>query len=230
MIGISLRAASPRVRSKSKGGSMMRSRRSLLLLVALTMLGAITMPNPAVATSAYHMNGQGEITVNSPGFPACLPFLGFPDCANVATTFTWGNLTVQGLGVLDETPVAGQYACASEGDGFVSTLSGNTSNFILTFNFQCTKTAGEGPNAIDGFFSNDAADGRLSGHPYLVQGFLTGGVPAFLGYFVQGASHVNPLSIGSGEPMSCTGGFAPTQITGTRINKVFFVGECTAIG
>lgn len=202
----------------------------LAAIVAASML-------PAGATSAYHMNGQGTITMGGDGIPGCVHVVEVPDCGSPAQTFDWGNLTVQGAGLLQDVTVAGSYQCRSTGNvagtPFVSKIRGNTTNFVLTFNFACTRSSGDGPASINGWFSNvtgsssDPALQSTDGHEHpspVMSGFFS-----FKGYFA--ASNIHPYNIdsGNGDPMSCGGGFAPVAMNGTKIKQASFVGECNAL-
>lgn len=218
-------------------GQQVKTVTKTALLLALAAI-AITGFAPAGAASAYHMNGQGSITLGGAGLPACLPAVGQPDCANVDIPFSWGALTVQGAGPLQDQPVGGQYVCDSEGSvggtAFLSKIRGNTSNFELTFNFACTRSAGVGPANINGWFSNVAGSATapyksVAVHPHPTP--VAKGVFSFKGYFA--ASNIHPYSIGAsnGDAMTCGGGFAPTATSpssATRIIAAAFVGLCTA--
>lgn len=206
------------------------------LLAALAAIAVAGTIPAGAATSAYHMNGQGTIKLLNGGLPACLPGIQQGDCVNVDIPFTWGELTVQGLGVLQDKQVAGQYKCASVGTvsglPFSSRIRGNTSNFELTFNFTCTPQSGAtGPAAINGWFSNVGGSATV---PYRSVGThphpspVAPGVFSFKGFFA--ASNIHPYSINAsnGAPMSCQGGFAPTVLSGFRITEAGFVGLCTA--
>lgn len=214
-------------------------KRAFVLVAAMTVVAAL---GPAQASSAYHMNGQGTVTIPG-GLPACLPVLGVPACTNPNNTFTWGNLTVQGLGVLQGFNVAGRYDCLSAESGvYESRIYGNTSNYQLTFNFRCAKnTVLDGPNYINGWFSNvtsDAVDALSvaykkvpASHP--AQALLQPGAPTFAGYFfASNTNNLDPDSIGpaNGDAMICNGGFAPNDPSqGTSITTAFFAGACTAV-
>lgn len=201
----------------------------VVVLGAVLASGAI----PAGATSAYHMNGQGSLTLNGGGLPACMGGQG--DCANVDITFSWGDLTVQGAGLLANNNIAGQYKCKSEGSvggvPFQTRIKGNASNFQLTFNFVCELLGGVGTNFINGWFSNvtsgsSGAYRDVSAHPHPTP--VASGAFAFKGYFAT--SNIHPYSIGNsnGEQMSCGGGFAPTSFSNLRITTAAFLGACTA--
>jgi hypothetical protein len=211
------------------------------LVLALSLVGSF---GPAQASSLYHMNGQGTVTINGGGLPACLPVVNVPNCPaqNPNNTFSWGNLTVQGLGVLQGANVGGTYTCLSvETNKYESRIYGNTSNYQLTFNFRCTKaTTVAGPDHINGWFSNvvDAAVDNLSPAYQRVQSshpaapLLAPGAPVFAGYFSAAASNPLPYAIGStnGDPMICNGGFAPSDPSeGTSIINALFAGACTAV-
>lgn len=210
-------------------------RTKLLLVVALS-LGLVASLGPAQASSLYHMNGQGSLTIFGGGLPACLPVANVPDCANVDVTFSWNELVVQGAGLLQDQQISGQYSCKSEGSignvPFVSKIYGNTSNFQLTFNFQCTRLQGVGPQYINGWFSNVTANltgpyHNVSSHPHPTP--VAPGAPTFKGFFAT--SNIHPYSIGAsnGDAMSCGGGFAPTTVSGTRLTTAAFLGACTAL-
>lgn len=198
-------------------------------------LGAIAMAAtvPVGASSAYHMNGQGSLTLGGGGLPSCMGGQG--DCANVDIPFSWGELTVQGLGPLQDQNVAGQYNCNSEGSNFESRIRGNTSNFELTFNFQCEFLTGLGPRYINGWFSNvtSGAGGAyhsVADHPHPTP--VAAGVPTFKGYFIASdTNNIDPdlVTASNGDPMSCIGGFAPTAMNGLRMQTAAFLGACTAV-
>lgn len=210
----------------------MRSRRAILGLLTLGAL-AIAASMPAGATSAYHMNGQGSLTMGGGGLPSCLADQG--DCDEVDISFSWGELTVQGVGPLQDQNVAGQYRCRSEGSNFQSRIRGNTSNFELTFNFQCESLTGVGPKYINGWFSNVTSNAggayhSVADHPHPTP--VAPGAPAFKGYFFASEStNIDPdlVNESNGDPMSCGGGFAPTGMNGLRIQTAAFLGACTAL-
>lgn len=203
----------------------------MLALAALAIIGVA----PAGATSAYHMNGQGTITIDGAGLPACLHVVAQGDCTTTDTTFSWGDLTVQGVGLLQNAQIAGQYTCRSQGTvggvGFVSKIRGNTTNFELTFNFQCTNDNGVGTQYINGWFSNIAGSATApyrstAGHPHPTP--VAAGAFAFKGYFVTSNIHPYNINATNGDGMSCGGGFAPSVFNGLKIKSAAFVGACTA--
>lgn len=209
-----------------------RTRRMAMIMVLGGVLASAIAP--AGAQSAYHMNGQGSLTLNGGGLPACLAGQG--DCANVDITFSWGDLTVQGSGLLADQNIAGQYKCRSEGSvggvPFQTRIKGNASNFELTFNFVCELLSGVGTDFINGWFSNVTSGSTgayrdVKSHPHPTP--VAPGAFAFKGYFA--ASNIHPYSIGNGngEQMSCGGGFAPTSLNGLRITSAAFLGACTAV-
>lgn len=215
----------------------MRSRLTKLVIASSLMVAMFIMLNPASAASAYHMNGQGTITIGGAGLPACAGST--PNCSSPDNSFSWGELTVQGAGVLNNNAVAGTYTCRSEGTiggtPFESRIYGNTANFALTFNFQCTRDAGSvGPAFINGWFSNvttEALGGAyrsVSSHPHPTP--VKGGAPFFKGYFIASNTHPNSISSANGEAMTCGGGFAPNGYNfGTNtIPTAAFIGACTA--
>ncbi|MHB8513349.1 MAG: hypothetical protein ACYDCC_14390 [Actinomycetota bacterium] len=212
------------------------------MLSAIAAL-ALSQFAPANATSLYQMNGQGSITIGGGGIPACLPVVQQGNCHSPNNSFSWGELTVQGAGLLQGAQVAGQYKCASEGivplqGSFESRIYGNTSNFELTFNFTCTPEPGAvGPAHINGWFSNvtDNAVGsnpafhNVSSHPFPTP---TGpGLFSFKGYFTT--QNINPYNVNThnGDPMACGGGFAPNNFNQTdlTIPTAAFLGTCQAV-
>ncbi|HEX9696179.1 MAG TPA: hypothetical protein VGB64_07685 [Actinomycetota bacterium] len=204
------------------------------LLAALAAM-AIIATSPAGAASAYHMNGQGTITMQGGGLPACAPVIAQGDCTTSDQTFSWGDLTVQGVGLLQDAQVAGQYKCKSEGNvggvGFVSKIRGNASNFELTFNFQCTNLSGVGPAFINGWFSNvngsaTAPYRSVAGHPHPTP--VEKGVFTFKGFFTKTNTHPYSINASNGDGMSCVGGFAPSGFNGLKITSAAFAGACTA--
>lgn len=213
----------------------MRVRMTKVVFLAALAALAIVGVTPAGAASAYHMNGQGTITMQGGGLPSCAPVILQGDCSNSDQTFSWGDLTVQGAGILQDAQVAGQYRCKSEGNvggtSFVSKIRGNTSNFELTFNFQCTNLSGVGPAFINGWFSNingsATAPYRSVGthpHPTPVQK----GVFTFKGFFAKSNIHPYAINASNGDGMSCVGGFAPSTFNGLKITAAAFAGACTA--
>ncbi|HVL90910.1 MAG TPA: hypothetical protein VM841_11825 [Actinomycetota bacterium] len=213
----------------------MRVRITKAVLTAALAAMAIIGTTPAGAVSAYHMNGQGTITMQGAGLPSCLPVVLQGDCTHSDQTFSWGTLTVQGAGILQDAAVAGQYRCKSEGDvggtAFVSKIRGNTSNFELTFNFQCQNLSGVGPTFINGWFSNingsAAAPYRsVAGHPHPTP--VEKGVFTFKGYFTKTNTHPYNINNGNGDAMTCVGGFAPSGFNGLKITTAAFAGACTA--
>lgn len=199
-------------------------------------LGAIAAASvsPVGAASGYHMNGQGSLTMGGGGLPACMGGQG--DCANVDISFDWGALTVQGLGVLQDQNVAGQYLCASQGSvgntAFQSRIRGNASNFELTFNFRCQSQTGVGPALISGWFSNVTSNATgayhsVATHPHPTP--VAPGAPVFKGYFSTANIHPYNITASNGDAMSCVGGFAPTAMNGLRIETAAFLGACTAV-
>lgn len=204
---------------------------------AIMVLGAVLASGmlPAGATSGYHMNGQGSLTLNGGGLPACMGGQG--DCANVDIAFSWGDLTVQGAGLLANIPVAGQYKCKSEGSigsvAFQTRIKGNASNFQLTFNFQCQLLTGEGSAFINGWFSNvttaqsNPAYHSVASHPHPTP--VAPGLFTFKGYFAPTNTHPYSINNSNGQAMSCGGGFAPTSFNNLRITTAAFLGACTAV-
>ena len=213
---------------------------AMLFAIAAMMVSAIS---PASAASVYQMNGQGSILLKGPGIPACTPGVAQGNCSNPDQVFTWGELTVQGAGLLQNKTVAGQYLCASESrsrtNSFESRIYGNTSNFELTFNFSCTPLAGAvGPDHIVGWFSNvtsaavaakSPAYHNVSAHPLSLP--VAPGAFAFKGFFTT--QNVNPYSVnaGNGAPMACGGGFVPTNFDSTHLTilSAAFIGDCQAV-
>ncbi|GAC1414330.1 MAG: hypothetical protein NVSMB57_09920 [Actinomycetota bacterium] len=214
---------------------------AMLLAIAAITASAIS---PASAASLYQMNGQGSITLKGPGIPACTPGAAQGNCTSPDQAFSWGALTVQGAGLLQDKQVIGQYACASEsttrGNHFESRIFGNTSNFELTFNFSCTPLAGAvGPAHIVGWFSNvtstavaakSPAYHNVSIHP--LPSPVAPGAFAFKGFFTTDGS-LNPYKVNAsnGVPMACGGGFAPTNFDSTHLTSpsAAFVGDCQAV-
>jgi hypothetical protein len=216
-----------------------RIRHAFVLVAALALVASF---GPAQASSAYHMNGQGTVTIPG-GLPACLPVVNVPACSSPNNTFSWGNLTVQGFGVLQGHNVAGQYTCLSTETGvYESRIYGNTANYQLTFNFRCrANTVVDGPTYITGWFTNvvdDSVDALSvaykkvpASHPG--QPLLQKGAPTFAGYFfAHNTLNLDPdfVDAGNGDQMICNGGFAPNDPTqGTSITTAFFAGACTAV-
>lgn len=204
--------------------------------VAVLGLGVV----PSTATSAYHMNGFGEIQLGGGGLPACVEGTPSNCSSNYDSTFSWGELTVQGLGLLRDQEVAGQYLCNSEGDNFVSKIRGHTRSFVLTFNFHCENTTGAGPEFIDGWFSNCASNCEgaykdVSVHPHPAP--IAPGLFSFKGFFrTPNSANSDPdaVNASNGDPMSCVGGFAPTGTAGggfsdMTLTSAAFLGACTAL-
>lgn len=217
----------------------MRSRFAKMVIASSLMVAMFIMLNPASAASGYHMNGQGTITIGGAGLPACAGV--GPNCSNPDNTFSWGELTVQGAGLLANQTVAGNYTCRSEGSiggvGFESRIYGSTANFALTFNFRCTRDAGStGPAVINGWFSNittepvsSSAHHSVSSHPHPTP--VRGGAPFFKGFFAASDIHPYSINAGNGEAMTCGGGFAPNNYNSgaNTIPTAAFMGACTAV-
>jgi hypothetical protein len=188
----------------------MRKTRILPVIAAALLAGAM-MAGPAYGhgQSAYEMEGGGLLNLTSGnGLPACGGIVG--NCTSTTSVFSFENLPIVGTGVLGGHNVAGVYNCPSD-----VTIIGTTASFSFTWEFECGKVVGEGPNTIQGEFEGSL---RFTNPP-------SSQFP-FDGFFTHDHS-------GSNQSSKCTGGFAPTSFGsnagGPTLTGAAFGGECTAV-